>query len=79
MNLICGYAIIKVVSTSIIGQYKTAITEKEDLKRRFSALERRFEVVERYLYHVKRMEKSREEVKRGKLIPQEKLFRELGL
>lgn len=63
----------------IIGQYKAAVEEKEELKRRFRVLERRFEIVEKYLSHVKRMEKSRADIKKGNLIPQEKLFRELGL
>jgi len=62
----------------INGQYKNVVKEQEKLRKMIEKNDQRLVLLKRYMEYVKTVAKSREEIKRGKLIPQEKLFRELG-
>jgi len=63
---------------SIIGQYKYITKEQERIKKMIEKNDQKLALLKKYMEHMKTVAKSREEIKKGKLIPQEKLFRELG-
>ena len=62
----------------INGQYKSVVKEQAKLKKMIEKNDQRLALLKIYIEHVKAVARSREEIKKGKLIPQEKLFRELG-
>lgn len=66
------------MNLNIVGQYKYIVKEREKLKKLIDRIDQKLVVFEQYTKHVQDVAKSREEIKKGKLIPQEKLFRELG-
>lgn len=61
---------------SITFKEKISIPKTEYL--RLKKLEARFQDFWEYLEHLGDIKESREEIKKGKFIPQEKLFKRLG-
>lgn len=64
------------MSLNIKQQYNSMINEKEELKERLQNLERRFSFLEKYLKYAADIKIAR---KQKKLIPIEKVFRELSI
>ncbi len=64
------------MSLNIKQQYNSIINEKEELKKRFKKIEQKLSYLEKYLKHVEDIKVARKE---KKLIPMEKVFRELDL
>lgn len=46
---------------------------------RLKNLQKRFEVFWNYITHLRDIKDAREDIKKGKAVPQEKLFKNLGL
>ncbi len=63
---------------NITGQYKYIVKEQEKLRKMVKKNDQRLALLKKYMEHAQTVAKSREEIKKGKLIPQEKLFRGLG-
>ena len=63
---------------NIAGQYRYITKEQARIKKMIEKNDHKLALLKKYMEHAKTVAKSREEIKRGKLIPQEKLFRELG-
>ena len=65
--------------TTLLKQYKTAVKEKNELKKRLTKLEKDLELMGEYAKHVVDIKEARKEIKRGKTISQDKLFKKLGI
>ena len=66
-------------TTTLVKKYKSAVKEKNELKRRLSKLEQDLELIADYAQEVKDIEMARKEAKSGKIINQGKLFKKLGV
>lgn len=66
------------MNLNIAGQYKDIAKEQEKIKRMVEKNDQELMLLKKYLGHVKSIAKAKNEARKGKLIPQEKLFRELG-
>ena len=61
---------------NIKQQYNSIIQEKEEFKKRLKKIEQKLLFLEKYLKHTEDIKAARKE---KKLIPMEKVFRELGI
>ncbi|HEY4484306.1 MAG TPA: hypothetical protein VI978_01120 [Candidatus Paceibacterota bacterium] len=61
------------------NQIKTVSREKDEIKKRLKKLDERFATLEKYAKHAKDIAFAREQIKRGEIIPQEKVLQDLGL
>lgn len=66
------------MNLTIAGQYKYLAKEQEKIKRMIEKNDQKLILIKKYLEHTRDVAKARDEIKRGKVIPQENLFRELG-
>lgn len=66
------------MNLTIAGQYKYLAKEQEKIKRMVEKNDQKLILLKKYLEHTRDVTKARDEIKKGKVIPQENLFRELG-